>query len=162
MTSKAIYDFQPTSSNWDHWCVWQVHCPLFEWSCKETCWCVCRPQGTPVAPPGLSLAQPMAVVNGNAASIYWPVCKFDLILPVPFLVAFVVLTTITACHLPLYRCVAIAFRIHVLSVRFIVPSVVQCYLMHWLNNLVYRTAMIRVQRGVMFHKQTSEVFQANL
>jgi len=40
-----------------------------------------------VAPPGLSLAQPMAVVNGNAASIYWPVCKFDLILPIPFLVA---------------------------------------------------------------------------
>ena len=26
--------------------------PLFEWSCKETCWCVWRPQGAPVAPPG--------------------------------------------------------------------------------------------------------------
>jgi len=47
---------------------------------------------------------------------YWPVCKFDLILPVLFLAAFNVLTTITAYHLPrpLYQCVAIAFRILVL------------------------------------------------
>jgi len=61
---------------------------------------------------------------------YWPVCEFDLILPVLFLAAFNVLITITAYHLPLYQCVAIAFRILVLSVRFIVPSVVQCYLVH--------------------------------
>jgi len=66
---------------------------------------------------------------------YWPVRKFDLILPVIFLVAFNVLTPITAYHLPLYQCVAIAFWILVLSVRFIVPSVVQCYLVHWLNIL---------------------------
>jgi len=66
---------------------------------------------------------------------YWPVCKFDLILPVLFLAAFNVLTTITAYHLPLYQCAAIAFRILVLSVRSIVPSVVQCYLVHWLNIL---------------------------
>jgi len=33
---------------------------------------------------------------------YWPVCEFDLILPVLFLAAFNVLTTITAYHLPLY------------------------------------------------------------
>ena len=39
-----------TSGNWDHWCVWQVHCP-FEWSCEETCWCGWGPQGVPVAPP---------------------------------------------------------------------------------------------------------------
>ena len=31
-------------------------------------------------------------------------CKSDLILPVPFLVAFNVLTTIDVCHLPLYQC----------------------------------------------------------
>jgi len=30
-------------------------------------------------------------------------CKFDLILPVLFLAAFNVLTTITAYHLPLYQ-----------------------------------------------------------
>jgi len=57
---------------------------------------------------------------------YWSVCTFDLILPVLFLAAFKILTTITAYHLPLYECVAIAFQILVLSVRFIVPSVVQC------------------------------------
>jgi len=61
---------------------------------------------------------------------YWPVWLFDLILPVLFIAAFNVLITITAYHLPLYQCVAIAFRILVLSVRFIVPSVVQCYLVH--------------------------------
>jgi len=37
---------------------------------------------------------------------YWPVCKFDLILPVLYLVVFNVLTTTTAYHLPLYQCVA--------------------------------------------------------
>jgi len=63
-------------------------------------------------------------------SAYWHVCKFDLILPVLFLVAFNVLTTLIVYRLPLYECVAIAFRILVLSVRFIVPSVVQCYLVH--------------------------------
>jgi len=64
------------------------------------------------------------------------VCKFDLILPVPFLDAFIVLiTTIAACHLPLYHyCVAVVFRILVISVR-LIPSVVQCYLLHWLNIL---------------------------
>jgi len=66
---------------------------------------------------------------------YWPVCKFDLILPALFLAAVNELTTITAYHLPLNQCVATAFRILVLSVRFIVPSVVQCYLVHWLNIL---------------------------
>jgi len=54
---------------------------------------------------------------------YWPVCEFDLILRVLFLVAaFTVLITITAYHLPLYQCVAIAFQILVLSVRFIFPQ----------------------------------------
>ena len=82
-------------------------------------------------------------------------CKFDLILPVLFLAAFnilsMILTTITAYYLPLYQCVAIAFRILVLSVRSIVPSVAQCYLVHWLYILSIAQPMMRVQRGVMFH-----------
>jgi len=41
--------------------------------------------------------------SGEMLPAYWPVCKFDLILPVLFLVAFNVLTTITAYHLPLYQ-----------------------------------------------------------
>jgi len=52
-------------------------------------------------------------------------------LPVLFLPAFNVLTTITAYHLLLYQSVTIAFRILVLSERLIVPSVVQCYFVHW-------------------------------
>ena len=65
----------------------------------------------------------LAVVRGYAANIYWPVCEFDLTLRVLFLVAaFNVLITITAYHLPPYQCVAIAFRILVLSVRFIFPQ----------------------------------------
>jgi len=79
------------------------------------------------------------------------VCKVDLILPVLFLAAFDVLTTITVYHLPLYQCVAIAFRILALSVRFIVPSVVQCYLVHWLNILSIAWPMMRVQRGFMLN-----------
>jgi len=82
---------------------------------------------------------------------YWLVCKFDLILPVLLLAAFNILTTITAYHLPLYQCVAIAFRILVLSLRFIVPSVVQCYLVHWLNILSIAWPMMRVQHGFVFN-----------
>jgi len=47
----------------------------------------------------------LAVVRETLPA-YWPVCKFDLILPVLFLVAFNVLTTIATYHLPLYQCVA--------------------------------------------------------
>ena len=93
----------------------------------------------------------LAVVRENAASILACVCKFDLILPVLFLAAFNILTTITAYHLPLYRCVAIAFQILVLSVRFIVPSVVQCYLVHWLNILSIAWPVMRVQRGFVIN-----------
>ena len=54
---------------------------------------------------------------------YWPVCEFDLTLRVLFLVAaFNVLITITAYHLPLDQCVAIAFRILVPSVRSSFPQ----------------------------------------
>ena len=78
-------------------------------------------------------------------------CKFDLILPVGFLAALNVLTTITAYHLPLYQCVAISFRVLVLSVRCIVPSVVQCYLVHWSNILSIAWPMMRVQCGFVFN-----------
>ena len=86
--------------------------------------------------------------TGSVRKIFKPVCKFDLVLPVLFLAAFNALTTITAYHLPQYQCVAIAFRIFVLSVRFIVPSVVQCYLMHWLNILskVYKICCLEYIR----------------
>ena len=87
---------------------------------------------------------------GEMLPAYWPVCKFDLILPVLFL-AFNVLTTITACHLPLYQCVAITFQILIVSARFIVPSVVPCYLVHWLNILSIAWPMMRVQRGFVFN-----------
>ena len=85
---------------------------------------------------------------------YWPVCEFDLTLRVLFLVAtFNILITITAYHLPLYQCAAIAFRILVLSVRFIFSqlTVVQCYLVHWLNTLLIAWPMMRVQRGFVFN-----------
>jgi len=83
---------------------------------------------------------------------YWPVCEFDLTLRVLILVAaFTVLITITAYHLPLYQCVVVAFRILVLSVRIHLPSVVQCYLVHWLNILQIAWPMMRVQRGFVFN-----------
>ena len=127
-----------TSGNGDHWCVWEVHCPFFEWSYKETCWCVWRPRERQWLHQRMSLA----AASGNAASILACVQVWSN-LPVLFLAAVNVLTTITAYHLPLYQCVATAFRILVVSVRFIVPSVVQCYLVHWLNILSIAWPMIR-------------------
>jgi len=95
---------------------------------------------------GLSLA----VVRGNAASILACVQVWaDIICS--FLAAFSVLTSVAARHLPLFQCIAIAFRILVLSVRFIVPSVVQCYFAHWLTILSIAQPVMRLQRGVMFH-----------
>jgi len=47
--------------------------------------------------------------------------------------------SIAACHLPLYQCIAIAFQILGLSVSFVVPSVMQCYLA-LVKYLVSRTA----------------------
>ena len=63
--------------------------------------------------------------SGEMLPAYWPVCEFDLTLRVLFLFSSTVVAasnvpiTITAYHLPLCQCVAIAFRILVLSVRFI-------------------------------------------
>jgi len=89
--------------------------------------------------------------SGEMLPAYWPVCEFDLTLRVLFLVAaFNVLITIAAYHLPLYQCVAIAFRILVLSVRFISLSyaVLPCALANYLvNRVAYdeSTAWFRVQ-----------------
>jgi len=71
------------------------------------------------------------------------------VLAILFLEIFVTLWYLQVC-LPLYQCIAIAFRIPVLSVRFIVPSIVQCYLVHWLNILSIEQPMMTVQRGIMF------------
>jgi len=79
------------------------------------------------------------------------VCKFDLISSVLFLVAFNLLTSIAACHLPLHQCIAIAFLILILSVAFIVPSVVQCYLVHRLTILSITWPIMGIQHGEMFH-----------
>jgi len=82
---------------------------------------------------------------------YWLVCEFDLTLRVLFLVAaFNVLITITAYHLPLYECVAISFRILVLSVRFIFPqlcSVTLTLANYLVNRMAYdeSTAWFHVQ-----------------
>ena len=93
----------------------------------------------------------LAVARGNAASILACVQVWSNF-TCSFLAAFNVLITITAYHLPLYQCVAIAFQILVLSVRFIVPLVVQCYLLvHWLNILSIAWPMMRVQRGFGFN-----------
>ena len=45
--------------------------------------------------------------SGETLPAYWSVCKFDLILPVLFLVVFNLLTTTIAYHLPLYQCVVL-------------------------------------------------------
>ena len=69
--------------------------------------------------------------------------------------AFNVLTTITAYHFGtcpcINECIAIAFWILVLSATFIVPSLVQCYLVHWLNIFSIAWSMMRVQHSFVFN-----------
>ena len=118
-----------TSGNWDHWCVWQVHYPFSEQSCEETCRCVWRPQGMPVAPaasvPGCGQGKCCQHIDLFAS---WSnfTCSFSSscfertdhhhCLP---------LTPISMCSycLPNPRSFC---KIHF-------PSVVQYYLVHWLN-----------------------------
>jgi len=93
--------------------------------------------------------------SGEMLPAYWPVCEFDLTLRVLFLgAAFNVLITITAHHLPLYQCVAnLGFCLpnprSFCKIHF--PSVVQCYLVQWLNILSIAWPMVRVQRGFVFN-----------
>ena len=57
----------------------------------------------------------MAVVRGTLPA-FWPVCKFDLILATPN-----VPTNTTTNHLLLFNWIAIAFRMFILCVSFVVP-----------------------------------------
>ena len=64
-----------------------------ELSRKETCWHFSQPQRGKVAPP--------ASVSGRSEGTllaYWPVCNFDLILA-----TLSALTSVPACHLPLFN-----------------------------------------------------------
>ena len=110
--------------------------PNFVWPCKGIHSYVWRPREGQ----GLDLHLSLDVVRGNPASIlagvqvrsnlmYWPVS-----LPATYPSA----------------CIAIAFWILVLSVSFIVPSVVKCYFEHWLNILSIAQLMVRLQHSVMF------------
>ena len=78
----------------------------------------------------------------------WPVCEFDLTLRVLLLaVAFNVLITITAYHLPLYQYCLLNPR-SFCKIHF--PSIVQYYLVHWLNIFLIAWPMMRLQRGFVF------------
>jgi len=57
----------------------------------------------------------MAMGLAGTLLTHWPVCRFDLILVAPN-----VLTSITAPHLRLPQCIAIAFRMFVPSVSLVV------------------------------------------
>ena len=100
MTSKAITTF-------NQWQLRPLVCmasplPLF-WVALQRNLLMCL--ATPGSASGSTSVCPW-LWSGVMLPAYWPVCKFDLIFPVLFLAAFNVLTTITAYHLPLYRCVA--------------------------------------------------------
>jgi len=62
--------------------------------------------------------------------VYWAVCKFDLILAIPS-----ILTSITTRHYLSFQCIAIAFRILMLSANFVVSLLVQCYFAYLLTIL---------------------------
>ena len=92
--------------------------------------------------------------SGEMLPAYWPMCEFDLTLRVLFQVAaFNVLITIDHC-LPLAPVSMCSYCLpnprSFCKIHF--PSLVQCYLVHWLNVLVNRmayddesTAWFRVQ-----------------
>jgi len=136
-----------TSGNWDHWCVWQVHCPFFEWSYEK----LVDVFGDPKECQWLHQRLYLTVVRGNAASILacvrvWSnfTCSFSSscfkrtdhhhCLP---------LAPVSMCSycLPNPRSFC---KIHF-------PSVVQCYLVHWLNILSITWPMMRVQHGFVFN-----------
>jgi len=118
------------------------------WVASQRNLLICRwPQGASVAPPAPvpGCGQRICCKHiGLCASLIW-------YHPFFFSVAFNVLINIAAYHLPLCQCIANAFPILILSVRFIVPLVVQRYLVHWLPPLSIAQPMMRLQHGVMFH-----------
>jgi len=100
MTSKAITTFNQ----------WQLRPLVCMASPLPLFWVVFRRNllmclATPGSASGSTSVCPW-LWPGEMLPAYWPVCKFDLILPVLFLAAFNVLTTITTYHLPLYQCAA--------------------------------------------------------
>ena len=54
-----------TSCNWDHWCVWQVHCPILSGLTKK----LVDASGDPRERQWLHQCLSLAMVRGNAASI---------------------------------------------------------------------------------------------
>jgi len=74
-----------------------------------------------------------------------PVNKPDLILASPS-----VLTRITVGHLPLFQSIAIACRIFISSVGFVVP-LVQCYFTQLLTFWTIAEPMMKIQCYDLFH-----------
>ena len=107
-----------TSCNRNHWCVWQVHCPLLPLSCLAKK--LVGISGDPREGQWLHQRLSLAVVRGNTASILACVQVWsDFSHP----------QCINQCSCPSLaslRWIAIAFRMSVFSVSFIV-----------LNNFIY-------------------------
>ena len=101
--------------------------------------CLATPVWAPVAPP---VSVPGCGQGKSCQRIYWPECKFDLILPVLFLAAFNILTTITAYHLPLYQSMCSyclpnprSFcKIHCSLSCAVLPNLLPCALVKYLVN----------------------------
>ena len=121
--------------SWDHWCVWQVHFPFFEWSYEETCWCVWQPQGAPVAPPA---SVPGCGQGKCCQHIILACVQFWYNFTFPFCSCFQRTDHHHCLPLaPVSMCSYCLPNPLVLSVRFFVPSVVQYYLVHWLNIFIF-------------------------
>jgi len=145
MTSKAI-------TTYNQWQLRPLVCmasplPLF-WVVLQINLLMCL--ATPGSASGSTSICPwLWVWSGKILPAYWPVCKFDQTLRVLFLVAaFNVLITITAlpstCPVSMCSYSPIAFRILVLSVRFIFPHLCSITLCIWLNVLLIAWPMMRV------------------
>jgi len=136
-----------TSCSWDHWCVWQVHRPFLSGLAKK----LVDMSGEHRKRQWLQQHLSLSVIRGNTASILACVqVWYDI--AYSFLGCFQnVLTSNAACHMSLCQYMTIAFQFLVLSVSFIFPSVVQCYLVHWFNIFSVAQPMMRLQRVVMFH-----------
>ena len=107
---------------------------------------------------------PWPLKPGN--SFRWMISEptSNMTLSVLFVVAFNVLTNVAACHLPLHQCIAIAFRILVLSVNFIASPVLQCYLAHWLScqshslwwdhSVVLCSTLLEISEAILWRKHS--------
>ena len=84
--------------------------------------------------------------------LWWPVCEFDLTLRVLFLVAAFKRTDHHHCPplAPVSMC-SYCLPNPCSFCKTHYPSVVQCYLVHWLNILFIAWPVMRVQRGFVFY-----------